>query len=134
MCFSRRKTSNDFSTATLFRHVFIREWKTWLEARDYCKSEGGFLAEMKTDEQHSEVFRLITDTGFDRMWLGASDHLAEGDWKWSRDNSSVDMTQFWGAIQPNAIQEDDDYMCIWNNGALYDCYSTARYPFVCSFP
>ena len=61
---------------------------TWTEAEAECQRRGGHLASMTSEEEDTEMFRIIASDEFfhsDEFWLGGRKKL--GEWSWS-DNST----------------------------------------------
>lgn len=113
--------------------VLIRERMRWPDARDRCNILGGNLLEPKTQDEYEEARQLRAEART-WIWLGGSDHVTEGTWKWSSDGSPVDLTRFWGPGQPSASIQQEDYMCMNNYGTFFDCWNSDRRPFACGFP
>lgn len=58
----------------------IEKAMSWHEARDYCKSLGGYLATATTPAENQFLYENF---GKDHVvWLGATDEIRNGDWKW----------------------------------------------------
>ena len=89
--------------------------KTWQEAEDICKQEGGHLAMVKTQATHD----YVTKTWNNDFWIGVNDISQEGNYQFV-DGSPV-MTAFWAPRQPDNHENKEDcihYMPIkqkWND-------------------
>lgn len=59
------------------------------EANVRCNQSSLYLLEINSAEENSWVRRTATDLGIGSLWLGGSDVVEEGEWRW------VSMTQFW---------------------------------------
>ncbi|XP_071001381.1 CD209 antigen-like protein E [Oncorhynchus clarkii lewisi] len=93
------------------------EKKTWEESRQDCKRRGADLVIINSREEQTFVFNLHM-----RAWIGLTDSVTEGTWKWV-DGTSL-TTGYWSAGQPdNYGQEDcaeiyfrqDDPVKTWND-------------------
>eukprot|EP01084_Bolivina_argentea_P267828 454751_1 len=59
---------------------------SWSDALNYCHSEGANLVSIHSQQ---DMIEAITACGADRCWIGLSDTVTEGTWRWS-DGSSTD--------------------------------------------
>ncbi|XP_064859752.1 CD209 antigen-like protein E isoform X1 [Oncorhynchus nerka] len=93
------------------------EKKTWEESRQDCKRRGADLVIINSREEQTFVFNLHL-----RAWIGLTDSVTEGTWKWV-DGTSL-TTGYWSAGQPDDRgQEDcaeiyfrqDDPVKTWND-------------------
>ncbi|XP_064859751.1 CD209 antigen-like protein A isoform X4 [Oncorhynchus nerka] len=93
------------------------EKKTWEESRQDCKRRGADLVIINSREEQTFVFNLHL-----RAWIGLTDSVTEGTWKWV-DGTSL-TTGYWSAGQPDDNgQEDcaeiyfrqDDPVKTWND-------------------
>ena len=59
----------------------MRNNKTsWDAAENFCRSEGGHLASVKSKEVHEYMLERV---GQSLMWIGATDKKREGSWEWT---------------------------------------------------
>nr|XP_046183367.1 CD209 antigen-like protein A isoform X2 [Oncorhynchus gorbuscha] len=93
------------------------EKKTWEESRQDCKRRGADLVIINSREEQTFLFNLHL-----RAWIGLTDSVTEGTWKWV-DGTSL-TTGYWSAGQPDDNgQEDcaeiyfrqDDPVKTWND-------------------
>uniref|UniRef100_A0A8C7H1A7 C-type lectin domain family 4 member E-like n=1 Tax=Oncorhynchus kisutch TaxID=8019 RepID=A0A8C7H1A7_ONCKI len=93
------------------------EKKTWEESRQDCLERGADLVIINSREEQTFVFNLHL-----RAWIGLTDSVTEGTWKWV-DGTSL-TTGYWSAGQPDDNgQEDcveiyygqDDPVKTWND-------------------
>ena len=56
---------------------------TWHEAKAFCDAKGGYLATVTSQTENDFVYGNLAALGTPQWsWLGATDELAEGTWKW----------------------------------------------------
>jgi hypothetical protein len=66
----------------------------WPDALADCRAHGMELVRIDDAEENAWVHQEAFTFGVDRCWLGGSDPMVQGDWRWS------DGTPFWtGATQ-----------------------------------
>jgi hypothetical protein len=63
-------------------YLYIKQLKTWHEARDYCASLGGHLVTIQAPSENKFVYDLATENIQVGTWLGATDEDQEGTWVW----------------------------------------------------
>ena len=73
-------------------YYWSKDTKTWVEAEQFCKGEGGHRASVTSAATHGYIAAQLKHF----LWIGGSDRESEGDWKWS-DCSTWDFTN-WGTI------------------------------------
>ncbi|XP_041453209.1 C-type lectin domain family 4 member F-like [Lytechinus variegatus] len=61
--------------------------RTWNEAKDYCRSQGGDLAVITSHEQNS-FLNTYTLKGEDGYWIGLSDIDGDGKYTWVNNTPS----------------------------------------------
>eukprot|EP00063_Salmo_salar_P090429 XP_014065264.1 PREDICTED: C-type lectin domain family 4 member E-like [Salmo salar] len=97
------------------------EKKTWKESRKHCQERGADLVMINSREEQTFLFNLHM-----RAWIGLTDSVTDGTWKWVDDTSLT--TGYWGTGQPDngrlfSWQEDcveiytrqDDLVKTWND-------------------
>uniref|UniRef100_A0A8C7JYZ5 C-type lectin domain-containing protein n=1 Tax=Oncorhynchus kisutch TaxID=8019 RepID=A0A8C7JYZ5_ONCKI len=113
------------------------EKKTWEESRQDCLERGADLVIINSREEQTFVFNLHL-----RAWIGLTDSVTEGTWKWV-DGTSL-TTGYWSAGQPDDRgQEDcaeiyfskDDPVTTWNDDKcgtnhnwIWSCFKTLKWP------
>lgn len=93
-------------------YIFDDNCSSWEEARDYCKSRGGYLAVINSKQEDDFLFEFMLDSGRNEVYFGFSDAEAEGNWKWVDNKSSSYLN--WGInddgeIEPNQDAKDENY-------------------------
>jgi len=111
-------------------YFYGTETKSWWDAEEHCKEEGGHLATVSTPAVEDYVLDELKRRGLDYAWFGGNDIEEEGVWKWT-DHSPWEFTS-WGAGEPNNAGRIEDCLehhmeLIWND---WPC--TESIPFVCS--
>ena len=87
---------------------------TWNEAKLDAESRNGRLAILNTEQKINSANQYLNSVGeWPVLWIGASDAVNEGQWKWLTGESVVSPP--WGDNEPGGSMED--YMAIWHSGA-----------------
>ncbi|KAK2865583.1 hypothetical protein Q7C36_001639 [Tachysurus vachellii] len=89
----------------LFRSSFYyvsAEKKNWFESRAECRNKGTDLVIIKSREEQDFVDALRSGKS---AWIGLSDQVTEGTWKWV-DNTSLN-TSYWWSQEPNNFNDED---------------------------
>ncbi|KAM9398882.1 uncharacterized protein ACWYII_031318 isoform 8-T8 [Salvelinus alpinus] len=76
------------------------ETKTWEESRQDCQERGADLVIINSREEQTFVFNLHL-----RAWIGLTDSVTEGTWKWV-DGTPL-TTGYWGTGQPDNNGQED---------------------------
>ncbi|XP_064818322.1 CD209 antigen-like protein C isoform X2 [Oncorhynchus masou masou] len=80
------------------------ETKTWKESREDCLERGADLVIINSDEEQKFLFDLKR-----RVWIGLTDSVIEGTWKWVDDTPLT--TRYWYAKQPDNAGPNGDENC-----------------------
>ncbi|XP_031150865.1 galactose-specific lectin nattectin-like isoform X1 [Sander lucioperca] len=111
---------------------FNFQGKSWTDAENFCKSDGGNLASVHSEEEHvflRDYIRKVTGEN-KKTWMGGFDSVQEGEWMWS-DGSTFDY-KHWSPGQPDnagGVEHclEMNYRDKWNNAP---CNIIS--PFLCS--
>jgi hypothetical protein len=89
----------------------------WNRAKERCKALGGQLVVIP-DQLTWEFLKTLSEQGTVQLWLGATDEVTEGVWKW------IDGTPMkfkgWRPGEPNNAGGSENYLAIYK-GAWADC-------------
>ena len=86
----------------------------WFDAALYCKSKGGNLVEIDSEEESTALVAEITRRGYtDRkmnFWIGLTDLRYEGDWRLASSGLKPSYVN-WHDGEPNNAYNNED--CAW---------------------
>ena len=68
------------------RYKFFGESVSWKDAKQRCEKLDGHLVTIQSEGENQFLTKLLRDAGRD-SWLGASDEVEEGNWKWVDDGA-----------------------------------------------
>jgi serine/threonine protein kinase len=83
------------------RYKVFNEKISWHDARKKCEALGGTLAIVKNDDVNRYISSLVSASGLDSAWLGATDEKVEGRWVWLDGSEMVFNVWDSAASQPN---------------------------------
>ena len=126
-------TSNTYQNDELC-YTFVSETKTWAAAQITCHAIGGYLAEIKTEDQNRYVESIIFEHPGHRVWLGATDLFSEGKWLWMTSATLVsEAFTYWNPRQPDG--KDGENCMEFNDDASFrhwnDKSCDAKLSFLC---
>ena len=109
---------------------------TWEEASELCKTQGGYLAVIDSQEENDVVFAFARSQGYDNVYIGLSDSLSEGTWEWVT-GDAVEYSN-WNPGEPNAFTDSEDYAVFaddgtWNDGEFTPRIENGLVCFVCEW-
>lgn len=85
---------------------------TWHEAKADAESRGGTLAVLDTQQKIDAANTYLRGLGtWPILWIGGTDEIVEGDWKWINGQDVVSPP--WGFNEPGG--GDQDYLAIWHD-------------------
>lgn len=86
---------------------------TWKDAQTYCVSLGGNLAMPKTQDVGNFIINVATKYNLNGLWLGATDEVQEGTWRWV-DGTLMTYTN-WANGEPNNSGGNEHYLETYTN-------------------
>ena len=95
-------------------YYWSKDTKTWVEAEQFCKGEGGHLASVTSKAINDYIAAGLKQKDH-FLWIGGSDKESEGIWKWS-DGSAWEFAN-WGTI--GGVQQP-------SNHSGHDCLEYQR--------
>ena len=119
------KSITDFSSH-LYQIVNDSDITSFQEADKYCKSIGGHLATIQSQEENDYIYSLIISNGYSSAYFGLTDQDNEGTWKWT--NGEPVNYLNWASSEPNSENSEENYAMFyykyadgkWNDGRWSD--------------
>ena len=94
---------------------------TWHEAKADAESRGGRLAVLNTQEKIDLANNVLASIGaWPHLWIGLTDEVIEGDWKWITGDPVT--AENWYIGEPNA-EAEEDYAHIFDSSGEKTLYS-----------
>ncbi len=113
---------------------------TWEEAKEYCESQGGYLATITSQEEDEFVYSCLRNK-FDceSAYFGFTDQNEEGTWVWA--NGEVSSYTNWHSGEPNSENPNEDFAMYyykysdgsWNDGDFGDRTVNSGRAFICEW-
>lgn len=91
-----RRGPTDAASLGSHKYKLIKEQLTWHQAKGYCEARGGYLACIHSPNEDLFIRRMIGDA---MVWLGATDEMQEGRWRWI--NHEPFIYASWKRSEPN---------------------------------
>jgi len=103
----------------------------WNEAKKYCESVGGYLANVTTKEENDFIFYSLLNNDNKLYWLGGTDEKVEGSWEWI---TGEDWTYTnWNTGEPNNLRDEDSLHFYGNKNAWNDMRMHINANFICEW-
>ncbi|XP_066537300.1 asialoglycoprotein receptor 2-like [Hoplias malabaricus] len=80
-------------------YYFSTDYKTWTASRDACVAEGGDLVIVSSTEEQDFLNRRILLHYY--YWVGLTDAVKEGDWRWLDGTPLSATPRIWYSNQPD---------------------------------
>ncbi|XP_042352881.1 macrophage mannose receptor 1-like isoform X2 [Plectropomus leopardus] len=107
-----------------------RTQKTWPDAQQVCRNEGGDLVSISNVEDQSFVISQLGYTSADELWIGLNDRKTEGLFEWI-DHSTVSFTS-WEFGKPAVSTNLKDCVLIkGENGNWADHVCEEKHGYIC---
>ncbi|XP_045570301.1 CD209 antigen-like protein C [Salmo salar] len=106
------------------------EYKSWEESRQDCRNREADLVVIKSEDDQTFVNWLCGVK--DYVWIGLTDSVSEGTWKWVDDTPLT--TKYWKSGDPNGGRaENCVYFYSWSSdtGAWWDYDCSYKYRWIC---
>ncbi len=108
----------------------IESKASWKRAKQYCENLNGHLVTIENEDENKFVSDLMISSKIYPCWLGATDELSEGNFKWVTGENFAYTN--WGSGEPNGnMWPREDYIQIFNDGLWNDCdndtYANSNY-------
>lgn len=114
LMFAGAVSAVDFNGHSYFLTPFASDWFTTL---GYAESQGGYLVCIGSSEENAFIASTFADGSSGKLWIGFTDVVSEGDWKWINGEPTVYTN--WNGGEPNNVNEED-FSEIMNGGAWND--------------
>ncbi|XP_078387654.1 CD209 antigen-like protein C isoform X1 [Cetorhinus maximus] len=78
--------------------------KTWIDAQRACASMDANLVVINKAEEQTFVEKWLQVEDY---WIGLSDSISEGDWRWVDGTDYTSSVKFWNKGEPNDFSNED---------------------------
>ncbi|QGG47119.1 lectin-like protein [Heliorestis convoluta] len=94
--------------------------KNWYEAKAFAESLGGQLVTVTSKQEQDQINYLLSFGKRDYYWIGASDELVEGQWRWVTGEPFVYTN--WAPGEPNNYGGENYMAVVRTNGLWNDLF------------
>jgi len=110
-------------------YVFVTEPATWHQAQRKCEEAGGYLVRIESEEENDFVKQTEGPT-----WIGATDEMEEGKWRWVT-GSPVKWVNWYPGEPQNWNLQQHHVAINWydRSGKWVDMSGDARLRFICEW-
>ncbi|KAG9259787.1 C-type lectin domain family 4 member E-like isoform X1 [Astyanax mexicanus] len=105
-----------------FYYISTEKKKSWSESKKDCRDKGTDLLIINSREEQ-EFFNK--ELGRTEAWIGLTDEVTEGDWKWV--DGSKPTVEFWAKGEPNDYQNEECAITSFQR-TISDILTWADYP------
>ncbi|XP_072544841.1 asialoglycoprotein receptor 1-like [Salminus brasiliensis] len=92
-------------------YYFSTDKETWTASRDACVAVGGHLVIITTPEEKNFIKRSTSPSPLNYYWIGLTDAVKEGDWRWLDGTELSTTSKYWGEKQPDDWRgENKEYL------------------------
>uniref|UniRef100_A0A673KPB1 C-type lectin domain-containing protein n=1 Tax=Sinocyclocheilus rhinocerous TaxID=307959 RepID=A0A673KPB1_9TELE len=110
-------------------YILYKEFKTWENAQNYCRTHHIDLATVQSNENWTKLLEAAGEQHFYGFaWIGLFNDIKS--WRWSYNEESL-VFESWGLAQPDNYGAGQECAAIFPNGAWDDFYCTIEKYFVC---
>ena len=112
--------------------MFSKEGLNWAAAENACGNLGSHLAEINDETENAFLKSIAGELG-QIFWLGASDHIEEGDLRWVHSQTRISDSTFsdWGPNSPDNTGGNEHYMALVYDWYWGDANLSKSYPYIC---
>ena len=89
---------------------------SWPKAKTYCETRGGYLATVTSAQENNFIYQNFAQDHV--CWLGATDEVKEGEWKWVTGEPFA-FTK-WFAGEPNNKGGVEHYIALGNTANIFE--------------
>ena len=100
--------------------------QSWTEARDHCINLGGKLFEPRTSWHVNQALEILQEFGNAQFWLGGTDALVDGEWRWFSDGALIEEN-----VVTEGISANRNCLSLISHARFYDSWCTNALKSVC---
>ncbi|KAJ8312048.1 hypothetical protein KUTeg_009421 [Tegillarca granosa] len=104
--------------------------RNWTNARDDCQSRGGYLVDITSSAENNIAKQLAFMSPSDQVWLGATDELEEGVYRWVSNNQTMTFTD-WYRNDPDGGNGQNCLSTYLESRLWIDNICSSSLPYIC---
>ncbi|XP_058863056.1 CD209 antigen-like protein E [Acipenser ruthenus] len=110
-------------------YMFSDQQKTWTDSQSFCQSKQSALLIINNAEEQKDIISKRSSS--QSYWIGLSDRVKEGDFRWVDNTSFKTTEQFWAEQQPDDWHSNEDCIHLRNDGLWNDASCDIQSYFIC---
>ncbi|KAK1149134.1 CD209 antigen-like protein E [Acipenser oxyrinchus oxyrinchus] len=110
-------------------YMFSDQQKTWTDSQSFCQSKQSTLLIINNAKEQQDIISKKNLSWY--YWIGLSDRVKEGDFRWVDDTSINTTEQFWEDDQPDDWQSNEDCIHLYYDGLWNDISCDTQLYFIC---
>merc|ERR1711973_714537 len=112
----------------------------WFQAQQFCAENGGYLAEILSQSEQSNLEALLKIGQYKNYWIGLSDLAYEGKYEWQHSFTPLGEYNNWAPTQPDGQGNEDcvrlchgwdwgwaDWICDYNLHGSDEIHALCQY-------
>ncbi|KAH3858352.1 low affinity immunoglobulin epsilon Fc receptor-like [Dreissena polymorpha] len=140
--FNKRSRFKALSASSLFgihgKSIYVRPNNAtdYNSATKFCSDIGGYLVEINSEEENAFIKQTFFTTRYTEIYLGGSDEITEGNWKWVYSGDRIPLRdqggfQKWQAWEPNNAGQLEHCVMMRRFGEWNDVECNLKFAYVC---
>ena len=94
-----------------YYYIYSEQIDNYEDVIRFCNEQGGYPATITSEAENAFLYDYLHDSGYDHVYIGATDAEQDGVWKWS--NGEAFTFAKWNEGEPNNDLGDEEQIAIY---------------------